>query len=385
MCFKRPTNRHQLTLIFKKAMNKNPLIEVLGDKFQVNIDTVEFSVSDVHVPSLGVTKMTTTSPDGEALAMSTNRKPIAGAHQRHPLQVRYRQLREHFGKNGVLFVEGSLFGFRYGQNVHTSARLRSGCVAALRRIRDQIGFTSTTEVWERWKGGDIELYRVDLAVNFDLGSESAVRALIKRLAHQLIGRNTNCHAYDGYVSLAPQRARKYCVAGYAKGPQLRSKLNRSKSDVNFARLVSECQSLLRVEVRLRRPELKKLGLSRAMDWTPERARDVFRQYVGKLPALNVTSGPVSEDEFNAIPPKLRSVFFLHKLGADLASIFPARTLARYRAKFRILGIDIACPNLESAPLNASLSIHPVRTPKWLIDAGMAPPKVRRMAPSTTKA
>lgn len=33
---KRP-NRHQLTLIFKKAMNKNLLIEVLGDKFQVNI------------------------------------------------------------------------------------------------------------------------------------------------------------------------------------------------------------------------------------------------------------------------------------------------------------------------------------------------------------
>lgn len=362
----------------------HPLIEVLGEKFQVNIDTVEFSVSGVHVASLGATKVMTTSPDGEILSMSTNRKPIVGAYQRHPLQVRFRQRPENLGKNGVLFVEGSLFGFRYGQNVHTSGKLRSGCIAALREIQNQIGFTSSADAWSRWRDGDIALHRVDLAVNFDLGSELAVRALIKRLAHQLIGRNTNCHAYDGYVSLAPQRATKYCVAGYAKGPQLRSKLKSAKSDLNFARLVSESEGLLRVEVRLRKPELKRLGLSFARDWTPERARDVFRQYVAKLPALDVTSGPVSEDEFNTIPPKLRSVFILHKLGADLASIYPPRTLARYRAKFRLLGIDIACPNLESAPSNSTLSPRPVRTPKWLIDAGMAPPKVRRRAPSAPR-
>ncbi|CAH2904730.1 MAG: unnamed protein product [uncultured Paraburkholderia sp.] len=260
-----------------------------------------------------------------------------------------------------------------GQNVFTSDNLRHGCVATLRKLHEKIGFEAPAESWARWKSGDLALHRVDLAVNYDMGSEHTVRALLKRLAHQMVEKRCHCLIHDCYVSLAPRRGTEYCVTAYAKGSQLRAKRKVLAANQVLLRLVDECAGLLRIEVRLRRPELVKLGLSFVRDWTPGKARTVFCDYAAKFSALDVTSGPLSTTDLGHIPPKLRHIYMLHKLGGDLSAALAPRTLARYRAKFRQIGIDISCPNLESAPRNSSLLLKPVATPEWLIDAGMAPP------------
>lgn len=359
-------------------MIEHPILQFLGEKFRVNIDTVEFSVSGVKINVEEINTMMVLKPDGEMASLLTNRRAIRSSFKRHPLQMRYRETRRGISEPGTLSVEGSIFGFKYGQNVFTSSNLRAGCLYALRQINREIELNVSPETWNKWEAGEILLDRVDLAVNFDLGSDSVVGAVVDRLAHQLIGKGTASRHHTGSVCLAPRDFKEYSVAVYVKGVEMKLARRKSTSDRNYDRLVGECENLLRVEVRLRKRELKKCGLSRVSDWTIEKARDVFRGYASKLPMLDVVaSGPVSHEELSRLPPKLRGVFALHKTGIDLTAIYAPRTLATYRRKFAELGIDIKCRSIDNAPPNAALSFRPVKTPRWLIDAGMAPRRRRK--------
>lgn len=365
-------------------MKEHPILQLLGEKFRVNIDTVEFSVSGVKINVEEINAIMVLKPDGEMASLLTNRRAIRGRFKRHPLQIRYRETRRGISESGTLSVEGSIFGFRYGQNVFTSGNLRDGCLYALRHINRQIKLNAAPEILDKWKAGEILLDRVDLAVNFDLGSDSVVSAVVDRLSHQLIGKGAVSRHHTGSVCLAPRDSKEYSVAVYAKGAEMKLARRKSTSDQNYDRLVGECGNLLRVEVRLRKQELKRCGLSRVSDWTAAKARDVFRKYASKLPMPDVVAtGPVSSKELSRLPPKLRDVFVLHKMGADLTTIYAPRTLATYRKKFTELGIDIKCPSIANAPLNAALSFRPVKTPRWLIDAGMAPTRKRKPVASVS--
>lgn len=353
-------------------MIEHPILKFLGDKFLVNIDTVEFSVFGARINVEEINAMMVLKSEGEVASLLTNRRAIRGRFKRHPLQVRYREAKRGISEIGTLFVEGSIFGFKYGQNVFTSSNLRGGCLYALRQINREIALNASLETWNKWGAGEILLDRVDLAVNFDLGSDLVVGAVVDRIAHQLIGKGAASRHHTGSVCLAPRDFKEYSVAMYAKGPEMMLARRKVTSDQNYDRLVGECENLLRVEVRLRKRELKKCGLSRVSDWTIEKARDVFREYVSKLPMLDVVAAePLGRKELNRIPPKLRDVFALHKMGVDLTAIYAPRTLATYRRKFSEIGIDIRCPSIDNAPPNAALSFRPVKAPRWLIDAGMA--------------
>ncbi|HDR9097062.1 TPA: hypothetical protein QDB15_002628 [Burkholderia vietnamiensis] len=357
-------------------MMEHPILKSLDGKFRINVDTVEFSVSGVKINVEEINQMMVLKPGGEMASLITNRKAIRGRFKRHPLQIRYRETRGGISEPGMLFVEGSVFGFKYGQNVFTSSNLRAGCLYALRCISRKVELNASPETWSKWKAGEILLDRVDLAVNFDLGSDS-VSTVVDRIAHQLIGKGTASRHHTGSVCLAPRDSKEYSVAMYAKGAEMKLARRKATSDQNYDRLVGECENLLRVEVRLRKRELKRCGLSRVSDWTIEKARDVFREYASKFPMLDVVAaGPVGRKELNRLPPKLRDVFALHKMGADLTVIYPPRTLATYRRKFAEIGIDIKCQSIDNPPRNPALSFGPVKTPRWLIDAGMAPRRKR---------
>ncbi|EMH2964041.1 hypothetical protein V6G44_000003 [Burkholderia multivorans] len=365
-------------------MKTSNLFAILNGKFQVNIDTVEFDVEGASVRDINTTTVTIKGPDGQFRGSRSNRLSIPGVDGRHALQIRYIERPEHLGRPGILHVEGSPFANTYGQNVYTSANLRRGCILALKAIEEQIDFTASEDAWARWKAGDIELRRVDLAVNFDLGSVQAVRSYLDRLAHQVVSQRCHSHVYDKFVSVIPRNGSEYGITVYAKGEQLKFNL-KANTEPNFVRLVEESQALMRIEVRLRRKELEKLKLSTVSDWTPERAREVFRTYADRLPTLDVLSGPLEPAELQGLPSNLRAVYAIHKTGTDLKMIYAARTLARHRATLRKLGVDINCPALPDAPLNDDLNVRPMKTPQWMIDARMAPRKKAKKTTRNTRA
>lgn len=354
-------------------MNKSCL-EILPEDFQINLDTVKFSVSNVKIEFNDVTRMLITSAEGEMSCMKTNRKPLRGVFDRHALQMRY--ITKENEESGDLIIEGSLFGNRYGQNVHTSANMRNACIWTLKRVRDLHQLQTTPESAQDWNAGLIQLHRVDLAVNFKLESGDQVDRALTQLKRQFAAQRVECHLHDTYASFAPRGGKNYSIATYAKGAQMRVLASRSKNDETLARLAEECAPILRVELRLQKPELRRLKLDEVGAWSAPIARSTYRKYFARLPLDGMTFGLLKPDDLRDVDVRMRPVLAHHKLGTDPKLIYSDRTRARHKAYFKQLGIDLNVPNEPTQPvlLTDILSKRGtiMKTPRWLTEAGRAP-------------
>ena len=351
---------------------------VCEPKLTVNIDTIEIMVNGdkdecFNIPGAKTAKVM--SSDGENLSSYQNRVPIPGKHGIHALHVRTM-------KNGKeLHIEGSPFAHRYGQNVYTSSNMRGAAHICLRRACTKLGLKTEAEWQKIWAKGDITLKRVDLAVNYRLKSESEVLTILRQVKRQMIERPGTIRINDATVTLSPRDGKEFSIALYAKGPQIR-KESRFRKLPYSGKLLEHCKPILRVELRLRASELRKLGLDKLGAWERDTAEKVFAQYIGKrLDFLSITSGPVTDEELADLPSRLRPVLGLHKLGVELKPFFGERTLRRHRSDFKKRGIDLRCPNQEKGavrPLAQLLSKDAAikSAPKWMIDAGLVRPATK---------
>ncbi|WP_171913316.1 phage/plasmid replication domain-containing protein [Paraburkholderia xenovorans] len=331
----------------------------------------------------GVTKSMVTNSDGEYLQEMTNRKRVPGRHGHHALHYRVKSKPL---EDRELFIEGSPFANRYGQNVWSSGNVKLACTSTMRRLVQKLNISATPDTVTAWNEGDIELHRVDLAVNFRLESSHQVDEALTQLKRQLIEKSCQCTAYARYVAMRPRGGKHYSVAIYDKENQMSLKSSGNHAEALFQQLFKECEGILRFEVRLLRPELRKLKLTQARDWEPGTAREVFRKYFTRLPLGDVTFGPLSAADFEGIDERMRPVLALHKLNADWRQVYSERTRTRHKAYFKERGITLDCPSAPSPALSlATVLSGPnaiAKTPPWLIDAGMAPRLKRRKNLST---
>jgi Phage replication protein CRI len=147
-------------------------------KISVNIDTVDFSIAG-NFNSLGASIVTSKKECGLIVAEYGNRVPMKGKYGAHNINVRSMNS----GKK--LQFEGSPFAFLYGQNVYTSSDLLRGCRIVYRHAIKKFGIEPTVDQLERWNSGDIDLTRVDLAVNFQVGSETEGNDVLHQIGRQL--------------------------------------------------------------------------------------------------------------------------------------------------------------------------------------------------------
>lgn len=313
---------------------------------------------------------------------------IDGRHKMHSL--RYRLV------NNSIEFEGSFSACKYGQNTFTEKEVIECCNIAIRKLFKSEKLNGIDkDILDRLLGGDVELKRLDLAINLRL-TPKKVKRILTQIRRQLIEQYGPTHTHGTTVCWSPQDGKKYSIIFYDKGQQMRASMSRRERVPEFAdKLLEECDGILRIELRLRASELRKLGLSRAKDWTKENTKSVFAEYMNKLKIFNVTSGPLQRRELSKIAPGLRPVLALHKLGVELSDIYSERTCQRHRSAFRELGIDLRCPNqpIKKETVNLldyfSREAEICRTPQWLIDAGIAPgdskkPTVRRGEPNRTR-
>lgn len=336
----------------------------------VNIDTVEYSVEgmDFHIPGTKTARVT--NDDGEILDSYQNRMSMPGKFGSHSLQVRTK----HSGKQ--LMIEGSPYAYLHGQNVFTSSNLSKGCIETLRQVCNKFGFKPTIELRKQWMNGDINLERVDIAVNFRMKSEADVVSVTRQIRRQLEEQGGSTRTSGTTIYWVPRDGKEYSISFYAKGPQMR-RLKRFDNLPDQDKLLDECETILRVEIRLRASALRMLGLNKVSAWGEGSAQKAFKKYMSRLKLLSVTSGPVNAEELANLPSKLRPVLAAHKAGLDLALIYQKRSLQRHTADFRKLGIDLRCPNQPTGtviPLTKVLA--PKRAiksaPDWMKEAGLVP-------------
>lgn len=358
-----------------KVTNRHIGTEISAQDIVVNIDTIEIALEGMkfHIPNS--TNAVLHDENGEIKSSYENRVPIKRIHSVHDLNVRS------INSGKYLIIEGSPFAHRYGQNIFTDNDILRASRLAINKTLKFLDMDVPDELRKKWLAGDATLLRVDLAVNFRLKSEFEVISVLKQIKRQLIEQRGSTRSHGTTFYWAPKNGTQYSIALYAKGPQMRNS-KKHKGLAQREELVAECENILRVEVRLRASELRKLGLSKVSEWESRSVETEFMKYFDRLKLLSVTSGPVTDEELDSLPDGMRPVLALHKAGVDLSRVYSRRTGQRHSKFFREKGIDLRCPSQSEDTvvlLKDYLSRENVirEAPEWMKEAGLVPPPSRK--------
>jgi II/X family phage/plasmid replication protein len=229
-------------------MKSNPSIEIDTVNFSVIAQKETFNIPDATIANV-------ISQDGVLLDSFQNRKSVSGKFGAHALNVRTL----HCGSE--LKVEGSPFAYRYGQNLFTSSNIKLLVREALLEVCKIVDSKATEAQMKEWLAGDIELHRVDLAVNFRLESEAMCVSVLRQIRRQLEEQGGSTRSSGTTIYWIPKDGEEYTIVFYAKGPQMR-RLKRYDRMPYKARLIAESANILRVEIRVAPLGLRNHSLNR---------------------------------------------------------------------------------------------------------------------------
>lgn len=310
----------------------------------MNIDTVKFIIDDITNNGMSLKFDTTTHMDirlpgkDEIVKTMSNRRTFEGVLSNHNIAVRHEPQKD------ALHIEGSLYGYLFGQNVYTSSNLRWLVLRTIAKLRKDLPFDLHHK--EDWIKGMVELIRVDIANNFRFLSDELVLKILRQLKLQMAVQDVDVSLKGTSVCWQPRNGTGYSIRFYGKGPQMAAR--KDVTDDDLKKLVKECKGVLRIELRLNHSELKLLGLNRLDAWKKNTARKLFYKYFHRIPILNVTTGPFIKEDYDALPKKIRHAFLLHKAGYDLRDLYSKGHYSRLRKEFKDLGLDSYCPNQKDS-------------------------------------
>ncbi|MFY3594210.1 hypothetical protein G3T20_05245 [Bordetella hinzii] len=344
----------------------------------ITIDTMMLRAPYNPAPIAGWGYGYAASADGSYIARLSEKRRIKGLHGAHSVQLR------HAAHNGQLLLLGSSAGFLYGQNVfgHSNARI-AGFRALMKACRTARILVSDEQAAD-WKSGNFELHRLDLAINLQLRNDAEVKDALQQIARQLIEQRCETWVMYSSVYWMPKKAEAYGITFYAKGPQLAQR-RYGKDDMVLRRLAEECAGVLRVELRLKRPALMELQLNKGSAWNSAIAREVLQRYLGRLPLLDVLSGPNFTDRWPSLSLAHRRAVVAAASGIPLDQLYAQSTVSKVKTDLRKIGLDLNPPYRRKPVIQvASLLDNPkhiLRTPQWLIDERRAPARKRRITAS----
>lgn len=214
-----------------------------------------------------------------------------------------------------------------------------------------------------------ELTRVDVASGFVLDRSDDVDNVLRGFE-----QSASC-AYKGRASLIEStayighakkggRAKDWQIVAYHKGKE--SAKNGLPAPMRVDPEVLEwVNRLLRVEVRLRSRELKKLDLSALSNWTDASASEIWK---GKWEMVELTDARnVRADELAHLKPRLVNAYNAWLGGADLSWNLKRSTFYKLRKELKnALGVDVTvpCPQSNVVPLIREVRLIQASRPPW---------------------
>lgn len=175
-----------------------------------------------------------------------------------------------------IWIESSFPKLLQGHNVFGSNRLEYLCIKVLELIFDQLGLKFSAHERHLVLNKRIDLGRVDTACSFRLSSPNDVTPVTEAFWEQLRaeGRDWATEGTD-YFETVYHRKHSTRVAEkfYAKYCELQVRRRRIPEIVKMRDEIMEyARNLIRFEVTWRAPELRRIGLQYADNWTPEIVR-----------------------------------------------------------------------------------------------------------------
>ncbi len=303
------------------------------------------------------------SPDGTVEYETKKRLVIAGSYSSN-ITVRTVE-------RGQLELSGNPVKFMQGHNLFGTDDLKGLLSGCLERIMSVLNQPVSARDLNAWRSGAGTISRVDCTQMYELDSKEDVLAWLRAAEAVAVIKWRGRGHYDpgtldfGRVAKG-KRAKDWSIVLYCKGEEI-TKPGHHLADglPRLVELFEWAQNKLRIEVRLRTNELKRLGLVEIREWSEAHVQQMVDRYLGKIEIGEEVM--VHVDVEAQLKPSVRAALALWRSGADLRSVYPKNTFYRHRRELLAMtGIDISarCPGSNVVPLRRVLQLRPVSLPIW---------------------
>ena len=276
------------------------------------------------------------------------------------------------GEGSQLIIEASIPKFITGQNLVGSEFILIGCNDMILEILDRAGIKITRDESRAIFDGRYQLKRVDFAVHADARTAERAEAAMRGLRALCISGADECSFYGNETLYIGQHSTRRTLRVYRKDLELLKK-PMPKEVVGRKQLMKNAEALIRFELTLRAPELKRLGLSDPTRWSPAIAHELIQPW---LDTLCHAGGVVpSIDGINTLSKSMQAKLRAFVYGDATAFSLSPSTLADCRRKVRAAtGIDIGNPLTLEQQRDAMTTVQEVlaegiqfqdRTDQWL--------------------
>lgn len=220
-----------------------------------------------------------------------------------------------------------------------------------------------------------ELTRIDITGSWLLDRADDVLPFLKAMEERVWcpfrGRGVSPQdgpgtLYYGY-SKKGKRAKDWQLKLYSKGRDIVAH-PLPEPALAVPGLLHDVSRTVRVELTLRSAELKRLGLKRVGDWTPETVERIWSDYVNRLDFSEATMN-LDVIDMSQWPLNSREILAVScwKSGNDVRAAMPRSSFYKIRASIRRkTGVDIAChvPKSNVVPLRRVIEAKPALRPHW---------------------
>ena len=185
--------------------------------------------------------------------------------------------------------------------------------------------------------------RIDIQEMVNLGSHSAVHDWL-RLAETSTRSHHGRAMASGSTVYWGKHSTRWAIKAYCKYCELKDHPPKNeKVPFQFDQLREACEGLLRLELVLRRPELKDRG---------KLSENILWEFYGKV-VIGVQKDLMDIDKGVAqfdLPTTVKSVLINWLDGRDVTTILPRRTFYKYRRIILdVVGVDISLTRREEIP------------------------------------
>lgn len=298
------------------------------------IDTVYWSLQIRHAP-VGI-EITEQSPNSTVPRTYRKRVTVISESGIGALEVHSQ-----FDGSRIRF-RGSPIKFVQGHNVCGPNDLERILFEATRRALHTLGI-EVREAKLRRAVKEGNLSRVDVAVGFRCGSESQVSAALSQLPFALRGSRYMISSYFGESVYVRNRSGYRIVKLYDKRKAI-EKLDIKEWELKDLKdrelLLKYARRLIRFEVSLLQPLLKRSGLDTVHQWHDFDVREFVLSEIDRLKLSSHKFVNLSAIEKEIGSGSLKRLLTLWYFRDDFARLYSHRTLATARRDLAKLGIDI---------------------------------------------
>lgn len=186
-------------------------------------------------------------------------------------------------KGTKLMIEASIPKFLTGQNIVGVEALFEPCKQLIFAVLEQMRIEPTAAERRKINRGKFEMKRVDYALHCACGTPERAAALIAAIRSLMYAKAKDPGSYGDETVYAGQHSNRWTFRIYRKDFEIKKRGRGLPANV-YGRdyLIAKVQNCARMELVLRAPELKRLGLNDPLAWNVEAARQRMQVWIDRL-------------------------------------------------------------------------------------------------------